>query len=59
MDAIDEILTSREVASWIRVSESTLCRWRQRGHGPRVFWVTPTRPRYRRPDVELWLDQVS
>lgn len=55
METVEEILTSSEVAKWIRVSESTLCRWRQRGMGPRVTWMTPTCPRYRRLDVEQWL----
>lgn len=59
MESVEEILTSREVAGWIRVSESTLCRWRQRGMGPRVTWMTPTCPRYRRLDVEQWLTRAS
>jgi hypothetical protein len=59
METVEEILTSSEVARWIRVSESTLCRWRQSGLGPRVMWVTPTCPRYRRDDVEQWLAQAS
>jgi len=59
METVQEILTSGEVARWIRVSESTLCRWRQCGMGPRVTWMTPTCPRYRRRDVEQWLAQAS
>ena len=59
METMEEILTSGEVARWIRVSESTLCRWRQRGEGPHVFWMTPTCPRYRRHDVEQWLTRAS
>jgi len=50
-----EILTSSEVSDWIRASPLTLCRWRQRGEGPRVTWMGPTCPRYRREDVEGWL----
>ena len=59
METMEEILTSKEVAGWIRVSESTLCRWRQRGMGPRVTCMTPTCPRYRRLDVEQWLARAS
>lgn len=55
METIEEILTTKEVAQWIRVSESTLCRWRQRGMGPHATWMTPSCPRYRRADVEQWL----
>jgi hypothetical protein len=53
--AMTTLLTSNEVASWIRVSPSTLCRWRQRAEGPRVTWLSPTCPRYQAADVERWL----
>lgn len=54
-----EFLTSEEVALWMRVSPSTLCRWRQIGHGPRVTWLSKTCPRYRRSDVEAWLERAA
>ncbi len=53
-----DYLTSEEVADWIRISQSTLCRWRQRGEGPRVTWLSAKCPRYRRTDVETWLAKV-
>ncbi|WP_432558508.1 helix-turn-helix transcriptional regulator [Granulicoccus sp. GXG6511] len=56
---MDELLTSDEVAGWLRVSRSTLCRWRQEGKGPRVVWLTPSCPRYRRTDVVAWLERVA
>ena len=56
---MQEILTSNEVSEWIRVSPSTLCRWRQRGEGPQVTWMGPTSPRYRREDVEAWLSLIA
>lgn len=52
-------LTSSEVAEWIRVSPSTLCRWRRAGRGPRVTWLSEGCPRYRRADVETWLREVA
>ncbi len=52
---IEQYLTTNEVAQWIRVSASTLCRWRQDGRGPRATWLSETVPRYRRTDVEHWL----
>lgn len=52
---LERLLTSVEVARVLRVSSSTLCRWRQTGHGPRVTWLTPHSPRYQREDVEAWL----
>ena len=36
------LLTSKEVARALKVSPSTLCRWRQSGLGPRVTWLTPS-----------------
>lgn len=52
-------LTSAEVAEWLRVSQSALCRWRRDGHGPRVTWLSEGCPRYRYADVEAWLEQVA
>lgn len=47
-----ELLTRREVAEILRVSPSTLCRWAQRGEGPRCIWLSPSAPRYPRDEVE-------
>lgn len=55
----DDLMTSDEVAAWLRVSTSTLCRWRQDGKGPRVLWLSDTCPRYRRTDVLAWLDRSA
>lgn len=53
------MLTSAEVAQALRVTPSTLCHWRSRGFGPRVFWIGPGSPRYRRDDVLAWLEQIA
>lgn len=53
------MLTSAEVARALRVTPSTLCHWRARGFGPRVFWVGPGSPRYLREDVLEWLDRMA
>ena len=56
-DGDDEpLLTSTEVAKWLGISPSTLCRMRERGDGPKVFWITDTTPRYRPADVREWLE---
>lgn len=55
----DAYLTSEEVAAWVRVSPTTLCRWRQADRGPRVTWLSPTCPRYKRTDVEAWLERLA
>ena len=55
----DEFLTTEEVAAWLKVAPSTVCRWRLAGKGPRVVWLSPSLPRYRRDDVMVWLDKVA
>lgn len=52
----EALMTSEEVAAWLRVSQPTLCRWRKEGRGPRVYWLTDFCPRYRRSDVQEWLN---
>ncbi len=56
---IEQYLTTNEVAQWIRVSASTLCRWRQDGRGPRATWLSETCPRYKRSEVEKWLREAA
>lgn len=55
----DDYLTTEEVAQWVRVAPSTVCRWRLSGSGPRVTWLSPYLPRYRRADVADWLRRVA
>ncbi|MFC8798005.1 helix-turn-helix transcriptional regulator [Promicromonospora sp. NPDC057138] len=55
----DEYLTTEEVAAWLKVAPSTVCRWRMASKGPRVTWLSPTLPRYRRADVAAWLEKVA
>lgn len=52
------VMTSAEVAELLHVSQATLCRWRQRGSGPRVLWLSPRVPRYLRADVQYWIERV-
>ena len=54
-----DYLTSEELAAWLRVSPSTLCRWRKTGQGPRCTWLSSTCPRYLRADVEAWLRRAA
>lgn len=56
---VSDYLTSDELSQWIRVSPSTLCRWRKTGQGPRCTWLSPTCPRYLRADVEAWLRRAA
>lgn len=49
-----ELLTQQETAALLKVSVSTLKRWRTVGTGPRYLRVGRA-VRYRRSDVEAWL----
>lgn len=51
---IEQYLTTNEVAQWIRVSASTLCRWRQDGRGPRRCCETLQSCSARVPHVQLY-----
>lgn len=55
---VPRMLTSAEVARLLGVNPSTLCRWRQEGKGPRVYWLGVASPRYREDDVLEWLERV-
>lgn len=52
------LLTSREVATALQVSQATLCRWRQTRHGQRVVWLSPY-ARYRPEEVTKWLEWMA
>lgn len=58
-DVLPMMLTTKEVAQALKVTPSTLCRWRARGIGPRVFWLGEASPRYRQCDVVAWLERVA
>lgn len=49
-----ELLTTIEVAAWLRVPVQTLYAWRSQGLGPRGLKVG-RHLRWRREDVERWL----
>jgi excisionase family DNA binding protein len=51
-----EYLTIDDVARLLQVSRRTVNQWRRMGRGPRSFRL-PKGVRYRRADVELWVDQ--
>ena len=58
MQAHDELMTPGEVARELRVSTSTLRRWRRERKGPEPTWVGE-RVRYRRSDVKRWLEEEN
>jgi excisionase family DNA binding protein len=52
----EELLTQQQLADELQVSLRTLERWRQQGIGPAFIQVGRS-PRYRRSDINTWLDQ--
>jgi predicted site-specific integrase-resolvase len=52
----DKLLTQQQLADELQVSLRTLERWRKKGTGP-AFIRFPPSPRYRRTDVNAWLER--
>ena len=49
-------MTEQELADYCHVHVSTVRNWRRAGTGPPVHWAG-TKPRYRRAEVDAWLDR--
>lgn len=47
--------TTAEVAAYLHVTPSTLCRLRASGEGPKWAALTAHTPRYHRDDVDEWM----
>ena len=56
---LSPMLTSKYVARLLSIAPSTLCRWRQTGKGPRVYWLGDGSPRYREDDILEWLERMA
>lgn len=52
-----ELLRVREVADMLKVADRTLQTWRRRGMGPPYINATGGSVRYRRADVESWIER--
>jgi excisionase family DNA binding protein len=52
------LLTPKEVGELLQIPVTTLYGWRYAGRGPRALRVG-RHLRYRRDDVEEWLDEVD
>lgn len=52
--AVSPLMDSREIAAYLKVSESTLSRWRTAGQGP-PFLRLGGIARYRMDAVDAWL----
>jgi excisionase family DNA binding protein len=52
----EALLTQQQLAEELQITVRTLERWRQEGTGPAFIWVGRS-PRYRRSDIDAWLEQ--
>lgn len=52
----ERLMTEQEVADYLAVHIATVRRLRRTGKGPPVVWVG-RHPRYRRSEVDAWLDR--
>jgi predicted DNA-binding transcriptional regulator AlpA len=50
------VLTPPQAARYVGVSEAVLRLWRSRGSGPRHFKAGPKLIRYRRCDLDAWIE---
>ena len=53
----ETLLSRRELAAILKLSESTLRNWACQGTGPRFRRIGPRRVAYRTGDVRIWLTE--
>ena len=51
----DDLITSKELARWLRVSISWVEQSRKYSYGPPVIYISKNAIRYKRADVLAWL----
>ena len=54
-----ELLTEAEVAGILKMTIHTLRNWRVRSHGPPFIRISGRSIRYRRSDVEEWIEEQA
>ena len=52
----EHLMSEQELADYLQVHLATVRRWRRAGTGPPVRWAG-AKPRYRRAEVDAWLDR--
>lgn len=53
---MEELLSPDQLAAWIQRPVKTLAQWRYLGKGPRFLKLEGGHVRYRRSDIEDWLN---
>lgn len=56
MMELPQTLTSIQAAKYLGISEAVLRLWRSEGKGPRFFKAGEKLVRYRRADVDAWIE---
>jgi len=59
MKTDETLLTTKQVAAYIGLSEYTIARYRLKGTGPKYFYIGKKSVRYKKEDVEIWLDMIT
>ena len=55
-----DLMTTQEVADYLKVPAATLRYWRSRGTGPKGFRLNGTKVMFRRADVDAFvLEQIN
>ena len=54
--AADELIGVKKLAEELEVHPGTIHNWRSRGEGPRAVRLAGGKLRFRRSDVEAWLE---
>ena len=52
-----ETLTPKQAAKYVGISEGALRLWRAEGKGPRYFRAGEKLVRYRRADLDTWIEE--
>ena len=55
----DKLLTTKEVADMLRLTENVLSIWRHRGEGPKYFKISRRAVRYRESDIQDWMQLLA
>ena len=50
-----EVWKTSEAAAYLRISVSSLTKWRITGYGPKYIRIGPKAVRYRQEDLDAWM----
>lgn len=56
MDELENVLTEAKAARYLGISGAALRLWRSEGKGPRYFKAGEKLVRYRRTDLDSWIE---